>query len=137
MYAPQTDSLWEADLDFVQNIATENDGVNYVLVVIDVFSKYVWIRPMKNKTADSLLEAFDSILSKHRKPEKLRTDKGTEFLNESFQQYLKKTFIFIQQTTNQKGKCSGTSESNSETQTLSLFHCSQFFVLHRCVTRPG
>ena len=45
---------------------------------------------MKNKTALSLLEAFDSILSKGRKPEKLRTDKGTEFLNESFHQYLKK-----------------------------------------------
>ena len=45
---------------------------------------------MKNKTALSLLEAFYSILSKSRKPEKLRADKGTEFLNESFQQYLKK-----------------------------------------------
>ena len=44
---------------------------------------------MKNKTAHSLLEAFDSILSEGRKPEKLRTDKSTEFLNESFQQYLK------------------------------------------------
>ena len=48
---------------------------------------------MKNKTARSLLEAFDSILSEGRKPEKLRTDKGTEFLNESFQQYLKKENI--------------------------------------------
>ena len=48
---------------------------------------------MKNKTARSLLEAFDSILSEGRKPEKLRTDKGTEFVNESFQQYLKKKDI--------------------------------------------
>ena len=48
---------------------------------------------MKNKTARSLLEAFDSILSKGRKPEKLRTDKGIEFLNESFQQYPKKKNI--------------------------------------------
>ena len=88
MYAPEIDSLWEADLAFVQDVAKENDGVNYLLVVIDVFSKYVWVRPMKNKTAHSLLEAFDSILSEGRKPEKLRTDKGTEFLNETFQQYL-------------------------------------------------
>ena len=43
---------------------------------------------MKNKTVHSLLEAFDSILSKGRKPEKLRTDKGTEFVNESFRQHL-------------------------------------------------
>ena len=48
------------------------------------------VRPMKNKTARSLLEAFYSILSEGRKLEKLRTDKGTELLNESFQQYLKK-----------------------------------------------
>ena len=47
----------------------------------------------ENKTARSLLEAFDSVLSEGRKPEKLRTDKGTEFLNESFQQYLKKKNI--------------------------------------------
>ena len=78
---------------FVQDVGKENDGVNYLLVVIDVFSKYVWVRPMKNKTARSLLEAFDSILSEGRKPEKLRTDKGTEFVNESFRQYLKKKGI--------------------------------------------
>ena len=48
---------------------------------------------MKNKTVHSLLEAFDSVLSEDRKPERLRTDKGTEFLNESFQQYLKKKDI--------------------------------------------
>ena len=48
---------------------------------------------MENKTARSLLEVFDSILSEGRKPEKLRTDKGTEFVNDSFQQYLKKKGI--------------------------------------------
>ena len=44
--------------------------VNYLLVVIGVLSKYVWVRPMKNKSAPSVLEAFGSILSKGRKPEK-------------------------------------------------------------------
>ena len=37
IYAPEIDSLWEADLAFVQDVAKENDGVNYLLVVIDVF----------------------------------------------------------------------------------------------------
>ena len=74
-------------------MAKENDGVNYLLVVIDVFSKFLWVRPMKNKTAHSLVQTFDSILSEKRKPENLRTDKGTEFINESFQQYLKKQEI--------------------------------------------
>ena len=63
VYAPEIDSLWEVDLAFIQDVAKENDGVNYLLVVIDVLSKYVWVRSMKNKTACSLLEAFDSILS--------------------------------------------------------------------------
>ena len=93
VYAPEIDSLWEADLAFVQDVARENDGVNCLLVVINALSKYVWVRLMKNETARSLLEAFDSILSEGRKPEKLKTDKGTEFLNESFQQYLKKKNI--------------------------------------------
>ena len=56
----------EADLAFAQDAAKENDGVNHLLAVIDVLSKYVWVRLMKNKTAHSLLQAFDSI----RKPEK-------------------------------------------------------------------
>ena len=86
---------------FVQDVAKENDGVNYLLVVIDVFSKYVWVRLMKNKTVHSLLEAFDSILSEGRKPEKLRTDKGTEFLNETFQQYLKKKNIHFYMANNE------------------------------------
>ena len=48
---------------------------------------------MKNETIHNLLEASDTVLSEGRKPEKLRTDKGTEFLNESFRQYLKKKYI--------------------------------------------
>ena len=39
VYAPEIDSLWEADLAFVQDVAEENDGVNYLLVVIDVLQK--------------------------------------------------------------------------------------------------
>ena len=98
MYAPEIDSLWEADLAFVQDVAKENEGVNYLLVVIDVFSKYVWV---KNKTAHSLLEVFDCILSKGRRPEKLKTDKGTEFLKETFQQYLKKKNIHFYTANNE------------------------------------
>ena len=41
IYAPEIDSLWEADLAFVQDVTKENDGVNYLLVVIDVFSKFL------------------------------------------------------------------------------------------------
>ena len=37
MYAPEIDSLWEADLAFVQHVAKENDGVNYLLVLSLMF----------------------------------------------------------------------------------------------------
>ena len=120
MYAPEIDSLWEVDLPFVQDVAKENDGVNYLLVVIDVLSKYVWVRLMKNKTAWSLLEAFDSTLSEGRKPEKLNTDKGTEFFNESFQQYLKKKDIQFY-TANNEPKVSVVERVN-RTLESKLFH---------------
>ena len=85
-YAPKIDSLWEADLVFVQDVAKQNNSVKYLLVAIDVLSKYAWVSPMKDKTGKSLIAAFNSILKNGRKPEKLRTDKGTEFVNVSFQE---------------------------------------------------
>ena len=63
--------------------------MKYLLVAINVLSKYAWVNPMKDKTGKSLTAAFNSILKKGRKSEKLRTDKGTEFINVSFQNYLK------------------------------------------------
>ena len=120
VYAPEIDSLWEADLAFVQDVAKENDGVNYLLVVIDVFSKYVWVRAMKNKAAHSLLEVFDSMLSEGRKPEKLRTNKGTEFMKESFQQYLKKKNIHVY-TANNEPKASVVERVN-QTLKSKLYH---------------
>ena len=56
---------------------------------------------MKNKTSRSLVQSFDSLLSEKRKPEKLRTDTDTEFINESFQQYLKKQGIQFYTATNE------------------------------------
>ena len=64
MYAPEIGTLWEADLSFVQDVAKENDAVSYLLGGTDVLSKYVSVRPIKNKTTCCLLEAFGSILPK-------------------------------------------------------------------------
>ena len=76
---------------------------------------------MKNKTVRSLFEAFHSILSEGRKPEKLRTDKGTEFLNKSFQQYLNKKNIQFY-TANNKPKASVVERVN-RTLKSKLYHC--------------
>ena len=55
-----------------------NDGVTFLLLVIDIFSKYGWVIPLKNKQGKTVAEALKTIF-KERKPEKLWTDKGKEF----------------------------------------------------------
>ena len=57
-----------------------NDDYRYLLLVIDIFSKYGWIIPLKDKNGETVAEALKTIF-KERKPEKLWTDKGTEFYN--------------------------------------------------------
>jgi hypothetical protein len=83
------DAQWQADLVDVARLSKENEGHNFLLTVIDVLSKYAWVVPLKNKTGRSLVEAFEKIFAKGRVPERLQTDKGTEFLNKEFQSLLK------------------------------------------------
>ena len=78
------DSMWQADLAEMQTMKEFNDGYRYLLVCIDVFSKYSWIVPIKSKTGPALVEAFKVILSSGRKPEKIMTDQGTEFFNKIY-----------------------------------------------------
>ena len=86
------DDLWEADLMDMRSLRMYNDGFNYVLVVIDVLSKYVWARPVKQKTSKEVADAFERILinSNDRKPVMLQTDKGKEFIGANMQNLLKK-----------------------------------------------
>jgi transposase InsO family protein len=72
----------------MREFSKENDGYNYLLTVIDCFSKYAWTIPIKNKTAEEISKSFDNIF-KERKPLKLQTDKGKEFKNKKFQSFLK------------------------------------------------
>ena len=83
------DEQWQMDLADMQSLKDYNDGYRYLLVCIDVFSKYAWIVPIKSKTGPALVEAFKVILSSSRKPHKIMTDQGTEFFNKSFQTLLK------------------------------------------------
>lgn len=84
------DAQWQADLVVIPNLAQYNDGYVNILTVIDVFSKYAWAVPLKTKTGPELVKAFRTIISESgRKPVKLQTDKGVEFVNKVFQAYLK------------------------------------------------
>ena len=70
------DQQWQMDLADMQSMQKFNDGYRYILVCIDVFSKYAWVVPLKNKTGPTLVEAFKVILTSGRKPEKIMTDQG-------------------------------------------------------------
>jgi transposase InsO family protein len=56
-----------------------NDEFAYVLVVIDVFSKYLWLRKLKDKKGDSVARAFEDIFTDGRRPIRILTDMGQEF----------------------------------------------------------
>ena len=83
----------------VQKYSKWNKGINYLLTVIDVFSKYDWIIPLKDKKTESISLAFDHIFEKSkRKPEKLWTDKGSEFISKHFKEFLKTHNIILYHT---------------------------------------
>jgi hypothetical protein len=82
------DDQWEADLADVSAYTKENNGYKYLLVVIDVFSRYGWVEPMKNKKASTIVETFSKIISKKRRPRRLRTDGATDFSSGPFQKLL-------------------------------------------------
>ena len=67
----------------------ENDGYKYLLVVIDIFSHYAWIEPIKDKTAREIVRAFNKIIIQGRKPHRLTTDAAKDFTSKVFQEYLK------------------------------------------------
>lgn len=89
------DAQWQADLADMQSIAKENDNAHYILTVIDVFSKYAWAVPVKNKGSAEMCRAFTDLLkiADPRKPGRLHTDAGKEFLNKDLQALLKKEGI--------------------------------------------
>ena len=84
------DEMWDAD---ILQLPTENPKANknyrYMLGVIDLFSRHAWACLLKTKTAEETLNAFQSILSRGRKCDKLRTDAGGEFTGSRFQKMLK------------------------------------------------
>ena len=97
------DKIWAADLVEMQKYSKWNEGVKYLLMVIDVFSKYGWIVPLKDKKTESVSLAFDEIFKKsERKPEKLWTDKGSEFVSKHFKDFLKKNKIILYHTQNEE-----------------------------------
>jgi len=104
--------VFEIDLIYVQSLAKHNDNHRYLLTVIDVFSKYLHIVPLKSKTGKAVSEAFETVLNDDkcmkplkRRPVWVRTDKGKEFLGSSFQNLLKREGIQFQVCMKPDVKC--------------------------------
>ena len=78
-----------ADLADMQLISKFNKGFRFLLCVIDIFRKYAWVAPLKDKKGISIVNAFQKILKESdRKPNKIWVDKGSEFYNNFFKKWL-------------------------------------------------
>lgn len=88
-FADAIDQTWQMDLIELQTLARFNKGYRFILVCIDVFSRYAWARPIKDKKGSSVRAALKAIFDEGRQPAQLQSDKGKEFLNREVQSLLK------------------------------------------------
>ena len=104
VYPAFKDNIWGADLADMQLLSRCNKGIRFLLCVIDIFSKYAWVVPLKEKKGVSIATAFQNILKQsNRKPNKIWVDKGSEFYNASFKKWLQDNDI-VMYSTNNEGK---------------------------------
>ena len=92
--ATHIDAQWQGDLADLGNLTPKNDGIRYLLILVDVVSKYVWVEPLRTKSGPVVLDGLKAIFSRtERRPEKIQTDDGKEFLYGGMQDYLKENNI--------------------------------------------
>ena len=104
VYSAFKDNIWGADLAEMQLLSKYNKGIRFLLCVIDIFSKYAWVVPLKGKKGISIVKAFQSILKQsNRKPNKIWVDKGSEFYNAYFKKWLRDNNI-VMYSTHTEGK---------------------------------
>ena len=89
------DDIWSLDILDLKDYGPKNNrGYRYVLVTIDNFSKFGWTVPLKSKNAQTIKDSFENILiNSKRKPNLIETDRGKEFYNNIFQDFLNKNDI--------------------------------------------
>ena len=90
------------DLVDMQLLSKYNKGIRFLLCAIDIFSKYAWVVPLKDKKGISIVKAFQSILKQsNEKPNKIWVDKGSEFYNTYFKKWLRDNDIVMYSTHNE------------------------------------
>jgi transposase InsO family protein len=98
-FAKGINDLFQADLADMRNLASHNDGYSYILTCIDVFSRFGFAVPIRDKRGSSVAIAFEKILAE-RVPNMLQTDRGVEFLNSQVQDVFRKHDIRHYSSTN-------------------------------------
>ena len=102
VYSSFKDNIWGVDLADMQSLSKFNKGIKYLLCAINLFSKYAWVIPIKDKKGTSIVNAFKKIISKgQRKPNKIWVDQDSEFYNQSFKDFLKINNIEMYSTYNE------------------------------------
>ena len=102
VYSAFKDNIWGADLADMQLLSKYNKGIRFLLCVIDIFSKYAWVVPLKDTKCISIVKAFQTILKQsNRKPNKIWVDKGSEFYNAYFKKWLQDNDIAMYSTHNE------------------------------------
>ena len=99
VHSPFVDNIWGTDLADMQLISKFNKGINFLLCVIDIFIKYAWVIPLKDKKGINIINTFQKISdesnrreaeSKRCKSIKIWVDKRSKFYNRSMKLRLKK-----------------------------------------------
>ena len=102
VYSQFKDNIWGVDLADMQSLSRKNKGIKYLLCVIDLYSKYAFVIPLKDKKGISIVNAFDKIIKQsNRKPNKIWVDQGGKFSNNVFEKWLSNNDINMHSTYNE------------------------------------
>ena len=100
--SPFIDNIWGADLADMQLISKFHKGIRFLLYVIDIYSKYAWVIPLKDKKGITITIAFQKILKEsNRKPNKIWVDEDSEFYIRSMKSWLEENDIEMCSTLNE------------------------------------
>ena len=97
-----THNIWAADLADMQFISKFNKGFRFLLCVIDIYSKYAWVVPLKDKKGIAITNGFQKILDESKqKSNKIWADKGSKFCNSSMKSWLQDNDVEMYSTHNE------------------------------------
>ena len=89
IYSSFRDNIWGVDLTNIQSLNKYKKGIRYSLCAIDLFSKYALVVPLKDKIGIAVVNAFQEMISKRCKPNKIWVDEGGESYNKLFKRFFK------------------------------------------------